>query len=827
MSRRAKQIWAGVAVAIVAVCTIAAWWSYWRSKPSDALLLAALEKHQGGTVKLDKIKTQITRLSETSVRVEFTAQGRQAEALFAEEQTRRFLTQELGFDFSVSERAGQLLRARDGGRLREWTGLGDPPADPLTVRLLREATPAGAPVVLAGSLEASRMETEWQLNFGTVNFTPKTPEGRRRAEFGRPNFVVGQAPDLAELKKLLQERQVYCIRLVGAEKEFAQKLAEERATRLTRLRDLLKPGSLFTGVARKRDETVTLYLEIVAAPAGTQKLGALLRNDGGWLDVRGFQGEWRSDEDATTLMLRLATTPGQQVRDGGPFLGFTDGWTFEGELDEQARFVTKVGQWLVEFERVPDADIVKVKTLASAATTAVWDFTAPEKALLGAVTNHHNGASEPLLVRFTRRDEKTGALSGYFQSLAHGGLRRAFSGTLVASKYRADGHPLRLVSKARERATAANDDGVLGNPNDLRVELNIDGEQMVGETGNFEYRFAQATPEQLAEIETRYREHLARFAAVYHVGATYDGTARHKDGFVGRIRLRIQQVDELEHTVTFMIDSRDQPGLYHQFSGAYDSELGTVRGRSTGRGTYNKSGIRRVPFLSEDSIFFFRLQCAEDGLTGVLANQYNQPNENWQFEFPVAAGPRLPTVQLPAGTPVLPSVEGAYVLRAGAWVALPRNNGRVASALGAQAANVVVGFLGALAGKGREAEANKVAELSFDGAGEIPEVPPESVIVLFVGKPYASRSAVVERYPELAGYPDVEMAPTHPTPDGKRMAELFRIVPGVGGFGDRRVAATVERLDENHRLLVCAEALRSGSYAIAAGPEQLFELKIK
>ena len=58
--------------------------------------------------------------------------------------------------------------------------------------------------------------------------------------------------------------------------------------------DFVRPGTLFSGTATEpgRADFHFVLIEITDAPAGAQKVSVVLRNDGGWSDVRAFQGDW-------------------------------------------------------------------------------------------------------------------------------------------------------------------------------------------------------------------------------------------------------------------------------------------------------------------------------------------------------------------------------------------------------------------------------------------------------------------------------------------------------------------------------------------------------
>ena len=831
LSRAAILAWALGGLAVVLLAVGLGWWNYEHSKPANRLLLAELNRRVGTTAHYDKIQVSVSPGPGPSVRIDFTAQGRLTESLYAAEDTRNHLANELHYQTAETEAAARILRSRDRDRLIEWARLGPPPADPLGAVLLREVAAHGAPVTTTGVAQAARAGQEWKLGFGALATEPASlAEGRPRGAFGQPAFVLTQPADAAKLKALVEENQAYGRRVVAAANDFAQKLAEEKAARLDRLLSGLQAGAIYSGVGSNAQESHPVYLEFTGARKGPATVTALLRNDGGWLDTRGFAGVWRTDEDGSRLTLDLSTQNNQSVPNGGQFLD-SYAWSMSLELDDTGHLAGRTnGGWQITFDRVPEAEVAKLRAQVNGEFTDLLALTAPGSVLLGSGVNRNNGASEALLLYFTSQDPKAGIIHGRFQSPERGNLRREFSGVLVANRYRANGHPLRISLRSADHSRLAPNDTLLGNSWDRDLPLKDEAGELTGELQGIDYRFARATPDQLAELERRNRDKESQFAAVFRTGAVYSGTVRHTGGYVSRVRLHIQQVDPLEHTVTYSLDSLEYPGVFRQFSGSYDVVGLTVDAVSTQKLRVSNNAHLEVPFFKYSYNFSLRLTRNETEISG---ESHELGTSGWTLSFPLQAPAAARTPEAPgtgaAGPSIYPEAEGAYVLRDGAWVALPRNNGKVTYGT-QQVVNNVLGVLNALSGGKNTAKvaemSDKLADLTFDGTAPIPMVPPQNVTVLFVGKPVPATPDVIAKNPELADYPGMEMTSTQTDAGGRRQADLLRIAAGHAGFREKRVSASMDDIDDRHYLLTATAPLPAGTYALGVSGGQYFELKV-
>jgi len=343
----------------------------------------------------------------------------------------------------------------------------------------------------------------------------------------------------------------------------------------------------------------------------------------------------------------------------------------------------------------------------------------------------------------------------------------------------------------------------------------LEGNSLVGEDDMFHYKLAPAEAEQIAIIDREQSARERRFTEIVQAGAAYDGVARDTQGFSTRVRLRIKRVEAGSNTLQVVFESLQQGGIFHAMSGSFDIDAGTIGLGSSGEGKFNPSGYLRLPIFSRDAVFKASLELGEKDLRGVLVDQWNSQTD-WSFAFPL-----LPQGEAPVATsqaPTFPRETGAYVWIDGQWVALPRNNGKVV-----QSAGDVLGSL--LTGP------QKLAEIVYDGRETPPEVSGESLVIAFVGAILPNDPAKLKRYPELAGFPDLEIARSKTASDSKRRVDLVRIVPGLAGFGPTRLAATVEKPEDGVLLLTATSRVPAGRYAVAVSAvdenQRAFEIRVK
>lgn len=302
-------------------------------------------------------------------------------------------------------------------------------------------------------------------------------------------------------------------------------------------------------------------------------------------------------------------------------------------------------------------------------------------------------------------------------------------------------------------------------------------------------------------------------------GATYYGTIRH-DSFMSNARIRFTKANLETGELTLVIESRIQQGIYTEFKGAIDPAEGLISVESSA-GRINKSGYLRVPFFTYDNNYTLSLQLTEEAITGVITN-----DTSWKLNFLVnkpftsASSPDGKSDSSASATSY-PTKVGAYILSSGKWEPLPTNKGQYKTAWASA--------FGDLLKVNGESATSKLADLIFSGSDETPTVDGAEVAILFVGTLEHPAQNLIAQYPQLADYPPMEVAATTTLKDGNRQADIVRIVPGFGGFGDKRCAATVQEVGDNQTLLTCTAPLAPGSYAFAVNSQSTpaFEFRVR
>lgn len=815
-------------VALVIVVLGSLWLTNRASRPSEADIAAFLNREIGRErAQFESVDYKVVGKQLNFARLEFEARAIVRETLYHNADVAPWLRRQ-NFDSTAFAAAQALVSASDGLSLREWAGLPPTPPDPAQLTVLRAAVTRGQAVRFAGTINAHKRNGGWTMTIESGRFTESDPEGRPRSAFAEA-YVEGDAADEQKLAQTIAAARDFAVHVSAAAKQYAPQLAEARRARLERVIGAIAPGSLFAGVARsRRDSTaLMLYLEFTARNDNPRTITAALRNDSGGAEHRPFQGEWQADEKNGRIKLRLTTLANQRVIGAGPLLDDQVSWTIDGEIAANGAFVARSETLDYEFQRVEAADLARTRSTMLQGQERLHTAVAPKSVYLGSITNRSTGASMRALLRFDSLEPKTSAFAGTFQSLSRASNIRRFTGLAIGNKYRAENQPLRL------QILAAHGTGEFFAASwASNAVLQVDGDELRGHLDGFDLAFKAATPDELARIEQARQAAVTAFFAVFRTGAAYDGTARYSDGFVGRLRLRVQKIDELERTATLLIESRDQPGLYSRFTGAYSVEDSSIVATS-GEGRINKSGVRKVPFFTHDSTYRVRFVKSEGRIDGTIEDGWYA--NGWTLEFPIPGN--LPQLASPSATaepdapaalaayPTVPTAEGAYLLVNNQWVKLPRNNGRVTYGA-AQVIGGILQGLNALSGKPVDAHApDKLAVLTFDGKDPVPRTAKQSVVLLYRGHLPQPSAADQAKYPVLQSYPSIEAAPLRTGSDGKRHADLIRVVPGVAGFRENRIAGTVEEIDPTLHLLTATATLPTGRYAFAAGTNA-FEFEI-
>lgn len=798
------------------------------ASPSDALVRGFLGREVAdGRLAFAGVERAEQPLGADALRIDFTARGEATEALYCAVDTAQFLGEALGVDIGSVLEAKTLVGGKNAARLRELAKLDAVPPDPLAIPVVRESAARGASAVYRGRLVARKAAGQWSFILQEGDWVAEVPAGAPRANFPSSVVVAGERDGEQRLRDAVTAYLGIADKLKEARKQFEAELAAERQKRIDGFVGRLTAGALFRGSARDISDqrTTPLVLEIVSTARDTRRVETRLRNDGGWADARRFRGEWSCDADAEAFKLTLSTERRDAIRDAGPFVSNNDEWAIEFTESDNGELVAQNRRYEYRFSPLSAEDALALRKDLEGEFAVLREATAAGRAFIGAAISKRRNAAEQVVLVFQKQENDGALLQGVLQSPERTAWRREFSGTLIGNRYRSEGVPLRLGMANDTAVKSARDDSVFKESawNGLQLKLALEEGVLVGEDDSFRYRLSPATEAQLASIEQARAERQRRFAQVVRNGAAFNGVARDKQGFSSRVRLRVRRVEPESRTLQVVIESLQQGGIYHAMSGSYDVDAGLIGLGSSGEGKFNPSGHLKVPCFSEDRAFKLALELDERGLCGPLSANWGETG--WTLEFPLAL--RAAPADAEAAISEFPSEAGAYALIGGRWLPLPRNNGKLVQSTG----TIVGGLLGALADPKQQNGPQKLAEFVFDGDQALPVVDGENLTIAFVGPLMEPDPNLIAKYPQLNGYPDVEVAPTRKGVDSKRRLDLVRIAPGLAGVGEARLAATVETPEEGVMVLTSTGPVAPGDYAVVVSArdtnQRAFEIRVQ
>ncbi len=845
LARKTKVILASGIVAVVLLAWGALAWQRSLSRPGNGDLRAFLASQLGSSSLVVKgVDQSATPLGDGQTRVAFTADIRTVDTLYTQIPADGYLADQLHVDARGLEKTRGLFADPNAAKIASAAGLAGFPSDPARTSVLKVATAAGASTGLQGVVMARRVSGRWSFSLEEIHPVGLPLAGQPRASFGTSTYVAGVKADDDALRALATSYLAAGDRMAAARTRYEAQLAAERAARVAALLALVKPGTLYRGTAiRQYDQhTWPVFLEITGVNADTAEVKARLRNDGGWSDAREFTGTYASVDGDDTLRLSLGTRSDQMIQGAGPFLGDTGEWTIPFTLDSQGVLKGQTSSFVYRLTRLSGAEAAAVKTELEAPFAAALEASRAGLVYHGAAVSKRSQASEPILLEFVRQENDGALLAAKIETIDGVHRQRSLQGTVETNVYRGGDHLIRLRMSRQDHDPQVSNGSIFGfDWNDLTLMMRPEGNQLVGEDASFTYRLTRATPEYLARLSAAKAEAHRRFASVIRPGAVYDGTVSDRSGFATSLRVRILSMDTSDRTLAVRFESRVQYGVYHEMSGTYDEDSGLIKLGSTGKGVFNPNGVLRVPFFSQNATFQAVLAVGKTAIGGQLQIW----SDSWTFNFPVgavltpaaaadaAAGANIdPTTGLPA----FPSAQGAYILTDAGWKALPMNNAKVtydALEVTSQTLGGINALLGALNGRQPsqqdQTRPDKLASLTFDGSDPVPVVRGDQVRIVYIGHTVPASAEMLGKYPQLADYPAVEMAPTHTDGEGRRQADLLRIVPGLAGFRQNRMAAMLETPKPDVTLLTCTGTLPPGTYALSVSSDkpEAFELNVR
>ncbi len=810
----------GVALAIIGTVVVLAlaagafWgWKFYSNRLSDSAVLAALDAQIGaGKIHFATVALESVKSAEQERTFRFKADGALAGDLFRRREITDTLREKFADSFDRLEALNNELATPAGAHLVELAKLGEPPADPLAFVLLEKSATAGASIAATGQLTATRGPDGWKLEVTPGDFTPALPLGKPRASHPEKALLVADPAFAKTLADTVAARLAFAEKLDTARVQVAEQLRQERDARQAALLVALQPGALFLGQAEPIADGATaapgLVLEIASVKANARQVTALLRNEGDWTDTRSFTGTWETDADFTALKVPLATRTTNAVADAGPLVGLRENWTIDLSLDPEGHLVGQSLTHKYTFARVPSAELERTRSELRSAHDAALAATRPGAAYRGTVALKSSGEPVPALLRFTRQDGDGAKIEAEIELVAQPGRARSFRGYVAVNPHRTGDRPIRLLSEARRRVAKAEATSVTGLAMDLAPALALKGDTLSGSDESFEYSFSAANPDELNRLVASQQSAQAAVLGSLKRGASFDGSARHRDGFTTPARIRFTRVDD-DGTVEAVVESLKRPGVNLRVAGTADFATRQLQLASTG-GRPDTDNDLRVPFFTLNAKFTLLLALTERTLEGKIEH-----DGDWVLTFNLGGG----AVAAPAELPAWPKAGGAYALIGGAWQPLPSNNGHPVNSANARLAK---------AASRKDAPA-KVAELVFDGKDPVPAIPPSTaVVIIYVGVVTGPSAEQIKQYPdELAGYPGLELAPARkPLVGSKRIADLFRVTPEIAGFQSARIAATLSEPEREITVLVPNVALPPGNYALLANGAA-YELQVK
>ena len=776
-------------------------------------VLAALDA-QLGTGKVHFTAVALEPISATAQErvMKFKADGALATDLFARNDTEALLREKYPDRFARLGTLAAEFETPANAHLAELAKLGPPPADPLALVLLEKTAAAGTALVATGQFTATRGPDGWKLDIAPGDFTPAIPLGKPRAHHPAAALLVADPAFAATLDRAVSDRVGYAEKLEAARLQMAEQLRQERDARQTALLVALQPGALFLGraepLALGTESAPGLVLEISTVKDNARQLTALLRNKGDWTDTRTFSGSWETAADFTATKLQLSTRASQAVAEAGPLLATAEPWTVDLTLDPEGHLVGQSPSHKYTFARVPSGELERTRAELSAVHEAAIAGTRPGTVYRGTVTAKANGTAAAAFLRFTRQDGNGVRLEAEIELAEQPGRTRLFRGTIAANPHRTGDRPLRLASESRRRNSRTDNASVTGLAFDLAPTFALKGAHLSGIDEYFEYEFAPLSADEVGRLDDTRRTAQTSLLAIVKTGATYDGTAKHRDGFATPIRLRFTRIED-DGTVGAVVESLKRPGVSIRLAGTVDFAARTLQLASTG-GRPDTDSDLRVPFLVQNAKYTLDLALAEGSISGTIEH-----DTDWTLGFALGGG----AIAAPAELPEWPTAGGAYVLVANSWKSLPANNGHPVNSANSRLSKLAA----------RKDGPVKVAELVFDGKAPAPAIPLISpVVIAYVGAVTPPSADLVAKYPEeLTGYPGVELAPARKAlVGGKRVADLFRVTPEIAGFQTARIAATLSEPANGITLLVANTPLQPGFYALLANGNA-FELQVK
>ena len=785
--------------------------------PSAALVRASVEKLIGRPeLKVTGVTFTVTPAEAGHAVVAYQANAAVTEALYEIPDTAALFREQLKLDPDAWQRTRKVLSGKTAPRIIELGGLKGLDMTLLQTTFLRETTAKGAQFSFNGSLRAVKGRDGWELTGENPQPTAGELRGKPRGAFAGPTLLIDDLAELNKLRALAVAQADLPEKVEDGRQAFVDERKAEQAHVVAELLERIKPGTIYAGkVTVGNLAPVKAFLEFTSVDPQSRHVSATLRNDGSWTDQRPLNGTFLFDADSETLAITLATPAQAAVPEAGPLLADEIAWSAVFQLN-LGRLTGHDDQRDFALAQLTAAEAASAQTEVASAGAALLDASETGKVYRGTLRSREPSQAFDYLLRFTQQDRGRGTVTATLAPIGRDGWQRTYRGTILANRYRAGGVALRLETQGDDAVKGANSGSPAGQTRDSSVSLQLVNNRLQGEAADFSYSFEPLSEQEVAKLAAEAAAREKAVLAIVKKGVAYPGVAQSEGQSTGEnIRLRFRRVDA-HGGVDAVIEAPDHKGVARDFRGTLDTAARQLALSSSGKGgssAGSRAGLKFPPLSRGDGQLIV-LDVSEKGLSGELRGE----GPGWKLDFPASGA----TEVTGGSSSDYPTETGAYVWSAGKWQPLPRNDGKASKS----ALKAIGGFFNSL-GKSSSSPttAEKVADLVFTGHEPVPTVEGGEVRLLYVGAMKAER---LEKYPQLSDYPEMEVAATTRESNGNRKVVLTRIAADVptGGFRERRVPATLERVSDTVLELSCTRRLTPGSYAISVY-DQAFELKVE
>jgi hypothetical protein len=623
----------GLVVGVVVVALAAGAFYFLRLRdraPSAGVIQAAIEKQIANPLfKVTGVTPTVTQPDSNSADIQYKGVAELREPLYEQVESGPVLRDDLKLDVDAWQKAQQTVSGKDGARILELAGLKGVDDALLQTKFLKQVSAQGLKVPFEGRLHATKTGNDWKLVSPDGSPTLAPPTGQARATFGGHTAVVSDQTEMGKLREMakaqagvpdkIEQGRVALVeeRRANAQKATAQLLGE------------LAPGTLFAGTASTGSGTPDrLYLEITALQADDKRVTALLRNDGGWSDARGFQGAYAFDPESGALTVTLVTLRNQVVKKAGPFLERNESWQIVFSFND-GKLAGHSGEWSYDFTRLDASAAAAKKAELAGEAGLLQAATVPGKVFRGTARAKVGSDSYDYLLRFNRQEDNGNVIGATLEPPGRSGWQRAFHGNIIDSRSRAEGWPLRLETRSGDAVKAATGNALLTVREEYALKFKLVDGRLIGESADFNWDFASVTEAEIAKADADEAEAKRQIFALVKSGASFTGRASSASGETPeRVRVRFTLVDQRNNAVEALVESLETSGVSREFRGPLDLVDGrlVLTPNSRIRGRPGKA-VHFPAFVDASSDLALTFGVAGETLSGELKDS------DWKLEF--------------------------------------------------------------------------------------------------------------------------------------------------------------------------------------------------